>query len=229
MQLASNGERAEESKEKSTPASSAAAAAAASSASSDSAASSAAPSAMDQISHFLRTFALPRGEGLMAKSLSPSASTYEPDVRTDLWAKLKKDYIDGCGVADSIDVVVLGAWFGNGRKAGWFSPFLVGIYNPDTEEFESFAKVMSGFTDAVYRQFTEECKQIIIPTQPKDYRVNDALIPTVWFKPIKVWEIRGADLTISPVHTAANGMIHESRVNETSPGARQQIALRACC
>ena len=39
-------------------------------------------------------------------------STYEPDVRTFVWLKLKKDYIDGVG--DSIDVVPVGAWHGNG-------------------------------------------------------------------------------------------------------------------
>ena len=46
--------------------------------------------------------AIPRGEGLMAKSLS-GRSTCEPDVRTDQWCKLKKDYMGGCGVADAID------------------------------------------------------------------------------------------------------------------------------
>jgi DNA ligase-1 len=188
---------------------SAVAASASSSLSSDAVA--AAPSASEQIAEFMRTVAIPRGEGIMAKSLS-SHSTYEPDVRTDQWCKLKKDYMGGMGVADSIDVVIIGAWHGNGRKAGWLSPFLAAVYNPDNDEYESFAKIMTGFTDAVYKQFTEECLELAVPTPPRYYRVSESLRPTIWFKPKKVWEIRGADLTISPVHAAARGLVHESRV-----------------
>lgn len=171
----------------------------------------AAPSASEQIAEFMRTVAIPRGEGIMAKSLT-AHSTYEPDVRTDQWCKLKRDYMGGMGVADSIDVVIIGAWHGNGRKAGWLSPFLAAVYNPDNDEYESFAKIMTGFTDAVYKQFTEECMELAVPAPPRYYRVSDSLRPTIWFKPKKVWEIRGADLTISPVHAAARGLVHESRV-----------------
>jgi len=168
-------------------------------------------SATDILTQFLRTTALPRGEGIMAKSLS-SRSTYEPDVRTSEWAKLKKDALNnGMGVADSIDVAIIGAWWGNGRKAGWMSPFLAAVYNAETGEFESFCKLMSGFTDEVYKRLTAECLEHVIPTPPKNYRVSPALTPVMWFRPSKVWEIRGADLTISPVHAAARGLVHESR------------------
>lgn len=190
---------------------SAAVAASASSSSSVSDAIAASPSASEQIAEFMRAVAIPRGEGIMAKSLS-AHSTYEPDVRTDQWCKLKKDYMGGMGVADSIDVVIIGAWHGNGRKAGWLSPFLAAVYNPDNDEYESFAKIMTGFTDAMYRQLTEECMQLAVPSPPRYYRVSDSLRPTIWFKPQKVWEIRGADLTISPVHAAARGIVHENRV-----------------
>ena len=61
----------------------------------------------------------------MAKSLSPH-STYQPDIRTDQWVKCKRDYMQaGLGVGDSLDVVPIGAWYGNGRKAGWWSPVLL--------------------------------------------------------------------------------------------------------
>lgn len=39
---------------------------------------------------------------------------YEPSKRSDLWVKLKKDYIKG--LQDTLDLVPIGAWFGNGRK-----------------------------------------------------------------------------------------------------------------
>jgi DNA ligase-1 len=53
--------------------------------------------------------------------------------------QVKKDYLEGMG--DSLDLVVIGGWHGNGRKAGWFSPFLLACYNPDTECLETVCKV----------------------------------------------------------------------------------------
>ena len=46
----------------------------------------------------------------------------------------------------------IGAWHGNGRKVGWFSPFLLAAYDPDTEEFQSVCRCMSGYTDAFYAE-----------------------------------------------------------------------------
>lgn len=41
------------------------------------------------------------------------------------------------------------------------------------------------------------------------YRTHET--PSVWFDPCEVWEIKGADLTVSPVHQAALGMVHISK------------------
>ena len=64
-------------------------------------------------------------EGLVVKMLP---STYIPSrgsERSNSWGKLKKDYLEG--LADSFDLIPIGAYWGNGRKAGWFSPFLLGV------------------------------------------------------------------------------------------------------
>eukprot|EP00049_Salpingoeca_infusionum_P008797 m.144969 g.144969 ORF g.144969 m.144969 type:complete len:1801 (+) comp14135_c1_seq12:190-5592(+) len=132
-------------------------------------------------------------------------STYQPSKRCENWLKVKKDYVQG--ISDSLDLVVIGAWWGNGRKAGWFSPFLLACYNPDNQQYESVCKVMSGFTDEFYKEMTDYFKQKTIPSKRADYRVNDAMHPTVWFEATDVWEIKGANFTISPVHTAALGRI----------------------
>jgi DNA ligase-1 len=70
---------------------------------------------------------------------------------------------------------------------------------------------MSGFTDEVYKRLTAECLELVIPSPPKYYRVSEGMTPAMWFKPVKVWEIRGADLTVSPIHTAARGLVHAER------------------
>lgn len=91
-------------------------------------------------------------EGIMVKSLDVDAG-YSPSKRSDSWLKVKRDYVEGLG--DSLDLVPIGAWHGNGRKAGWFSPFLIACYEPDTQEFQSVCRVMSGFSDAFY---IESCR-----------------------------------------------------------------------
>ncbi|KAL0029207.1 hypothetical protein WJX79_003015 [Trebouxia sp. C0005] len=145
-------------------------------------------------------------EGLMLKALDVAAG-YQPSKRSDSWIKLKRDYCEG--LRDSLDLVVIGAWQGQGRKVKWFSPFLLAAWDPEAEEYQSVCRCMSGFTDAFYADATTRFKATAIPAKKPYYRTNES--PDVWFEPTEVWEIRGADLTISPVHKAAVGHIHPDR------------------
>jgi DNA ligase-1 len=72
----------------------------------------------------------------------------EPDKRTLGWCKVKKDYADG---SDSMDLVPIGAWHGNGRKAGWWSPILLALRNEDDGTLQAVCKCISGFTDQFYK------------------------------------------------------------------------------
>ena len=49
----------------------------------------------------------------------------------------------------------------------------------------------------------------ILSRKPPYYRTAE--VPDMWFSPELVWEIRGADFTVSPVHEAAIGLVHPSR------------------
>lgn len=146
-------------------------------------------------------------EGIMIKSLDIDAG-YSPSKRTDTWLKVKRDYVEGLN--DSLDLVPIGAWHGNGRKAGWYSPFLMACYNPDTEEFQSVCRVMSGFSDNFYKEMKEFFNEDkILSKKPPYYQTAE--LPDMWFTPELIWEIRGADFTVSPVHQAAIGLVHPSR------------------
>ena len=144
-------------------------------------------------------------EGVMLKRLDGDKSRYSPSKRSDCWLKLKKDYCEN--LRDSLDLVPIGAWFGQGRKAGWYSPFLLAVYDPETETYQSMCRCMSGFTDEFYRtrreNFGKPPSLIESGVKPPVYDTLEQ--PDVWFNPTEVWEIRGADLTLSPKHRAAAG------------------------
>ncbi|KAK7687060.1 hypothetical protein QCA50_009560 [Cerrena zonata] len=143
----------------------------------------------------------------------PLPATYEPDKRTSAWLKLKKDYVIGLG--DSLDLVPIGAWHGNGRKANWWSPILLALWDPDAGKLVAVCKCMSGFTDVFYKGLNERyplgsdtCAQEPCWDLECD---TGGLRPEVYFKPQEVWEIRGADVTISPVSKAAFGLVSKTR------------------
>ncbi|KZS98440.1 ATP-dependent DNA ligase [Sistotremastrum niveocremeum HHB9708] len=141
----------------------------------------------------------------------PLPATYEPDKRTLAWIKLKKDYVTGLG--DSLDVVPIGAWHGNGRKAAWWSPVLLGLWDEGQGRLVAVCKCMSGFSDAFYKALNERYpanSETCSPSPLWDVETG-GFSPSVYFKPMEVWEIRGADITQSPVSTAALGLVSQDR------------------
>ncbi|KAI0129155.1 DNA ligase I [Xylariales sp. AK1849] len=75
-------------------------------------------------------------------------ATYEPDKRLDSWLKVKKDYSSSF---DTLDLVPVAGWHGQGRKAKWWSPILLAVRNDETGQLEAVCKCISGFTDAFYK------------------------------------------------------------------------------
>lgn len=137
-------------------------------------------------------------EGLMVKLLS---STYEPSARSSNWLKLKKDYLSGVG--DLMDLVVLGGYFGKGKRTGFYGGFLLGCYNPDSGEYETACKIGTGFSDEMLKQLYERLHKIE-SKDPKSY-YQYGVEPDVWFEPQVVFEVLTADLSLSPVYKAGIG------------------------
>eukprot|EP00451_Oxyrrhis_marina_P001508 CAMPEP_0204257848 /NCGR_PEP_ID=MMETSP0468-20130131/4674_1 /ASSEMBLY_ACC=CAM_ASM_000383 /TAXON_ID=2969 /ORGANISM="Oxyrrhis marina" /LENGTH=743 /DNA_ID=CAMNT_0051232013 /DNA_START=16 /DNA_END=2247 /DNA_ORIENTATION=+ len=164
----------------------------------------------EEIAAFLNESIENSCEGLMIKALDVDAS-YEPSKRSLNWLKLKKDYLDNLG--DSVDLVPIAAWYGKGKRAGFFGAYLLACYNPEEEEFQTCCRVGTGLSDEALASHHAFFQDKIIPNKRTDYRIHDGgkEAPHVYFDACVVWECKGADLSISPVHTAAIGIKHESR------------------
>eukprot|EP01134_Creolimax_fragrantissima_P004545 CFRG4545T1 len=150
-------------------------------------------------------------EGLMIKTLYQDAS-YEIANRSKKWLKLKKDYIEDGGLGDSLDLVVIGAWFGQGKRTGWYAAYLLACYNVDEDEYQAICKVGTGMTNDFLKESNEFFKEHISQSGKKGYyRCTDTSKPDVWFEPVQVWEIKAADLSISPAYLAGVGEVHPTK------------------
>lgn len=150
-------------------------------------------------------------EGLMVKTLDDNAS-YEPSKRSLNWLKVKKDYIDGMGVCDSVDLVVIGGYHGRGKRTNVYGAYLMACYDPERDEFQSVCKVGTGFKDEDLIRLTEKMKQCLLPSKKKpiNFNVGDPLEPDDWFEASVVWELQAADLSKSSVHKGAIGRVDSS-------------------
>jgi DNA ligase 1 len=88
-------------------------------------------------------------EGVMVKTAS---SRYEAGRRGKAWRKVKPVL--------TLDLVVLGAEWGHGRRRGWLSNLHLGARDPDTGEFVMVGKTFKGLTDALLTWQTERFQAV---------------------------------------------------------------------
>ncbi|KAH8346950.1 hypothetical protein KR059_003456 [Drosophila kikkawai] len=153
-------------------------------------------------------------EGVVLKSPS---STYQPGKRN--WLKVKKDYLFNGKMADTADLVVLGAWYGSGKKGGVLSIFLMGCYDARDGLWKTVTKVHSGLDDSTNEEVHDALIKLTdradASRTPSWLLCKKSLVPDVLAKDpqqMPVWEITGAEFTKAEAHTASGISIRFPRI-----------------
>ena len=151
---------------------------------------------------FFETALAVGGEGLVAKALD---SKYEAGARGYQWIKFKKEY--AAAMKDTVDLVVVGAFAGRGKRAGTYGALLMAAYDKATDVFRTVCKLGSGFDDATLATLPQRLAAHRVPQRPA--RVDSKLVPDAWFEPALVLEVLGAEITLSPVHTGGQDLLRK--------------------
>jgi len=113
-------------------------------------------------------------EGLMAKRLD---SPYRPGRREKLWLKIKP--------AENLDLVIVAADWGYGRRTGWLSNYHLAAYNPRTDGFEVVGKTFKGLTDEEFELMTKKLLQLKLSDDGYTVRVKPEIVVEVAYNEIQ--------------------------------------------
>ena len=155
----------------------------------------------DSLDGFMENALAVGTEGLMIKS---GGGPYRAGSRGSMWLKFKPDY---SGVGDSLDLVVIRAFRGRGRRTGLYGALLLATYDRDADAFHSVCKVGTGFKDEDLERFHKTLSSMA--TDGPVARVESAMVPDAWFEPKAVIEVVAAEITLSPVHKCAMDAVRQ--------------------
>ncbi|KAK2066912.1 hypothetical protein P8C59_000690 [Phyllachora maydis] len=144
----------------------------------------------DEVEPALRKIMAEGGEGLVLKN---PGSAYRIRDRNDEWMKVKPEYMEEFG--ESIDCVIVGGFWGSGRRGGMLSSFMCGLRasqnhletGTNTEKLFSFCKVGGGFRAEDYREIKHLIGEKMVDWDkshpPTDYLEVGDERPDVWIRP----------------------------------------------
>lgn len=154
-----------------------------------------------EMDDFFREMLKEKYEGVIVKSLT---GEYQAGTRGWNWIKWKKDYVQEMG--DTLDLVIVGAFHGKGKRSGVYGALLCAAYNEKEDMFETVCKLGTGLTDEVLAELPERLAKYKLNHKPARLKVKREMEPDIWFEPTIVVEVLGAELTKSPFHTCGSGL-----------------------
>ncbi len=140
--------------------------------------------------------------GLEGAVIKKFDSPYQPGRKGWSWVKFKEEETAEAKLSDTIDAVVMGYWYGKGKRNQFgLGAFLIGIAGPE-ERILTLSKVGTGLSDDQWRELKRRTELLVTVNQPGSYIVNKALIPDVFIEPAIIVEVAADELTNSPTHSA---------------------------
>jgi DNA ligase-1 len=133
-------------------------------------------------------------EGLLAKDLN---SNYRAGRREFVWLKLKP-------TLETLDLVVVGAHYGRGKRAGFFGSYILAARDEESGRFKTVTRCGSGFTDDDLKDFTKMFKKIQLKKPHED--VDIEIECDAYFEPKIVFEVAYEEIQVSPEEKHTSGM-----------------------
>lgn len=114
-------------------------------------------------------------EGVMVKNLD---SKYQPGRRVGFWLKVKP-------IMETLDLMILGAEWGTGKRANWLSSYVLACYDSDTGEYLACGMMGTGLTDVQFKEMTEKLKPLIIEEAGRRVKIKPKVIVEVGYQEIQ--------------------------------------------
>src|SRR3989344_2070841 len=151
---------------------------------------------LEEVDKFFHKMLKAGQEGIMIKGMD---TEYQAGTRGWNWIKWKKEYAKD--MTDTVDLVIIGAMHGKGKRSGTYGALLCASYNEEEDIFESVTKLGTGLTDEMLSELPKKLKKYQVDKQPARVKISQVK-PDVWFEPKIVVEVLAAEVTISPSHAA---------------------------
>lgn len=96
-------------------------------------------------------------------------------------------------------------------RVGVYGAYLLAVYDDENETYQTISKLGTGFSEEQLQQLADSLRPHLLPGPKPYYQYGEGQAPDVWFDPVVVWEVKAADLSISPVHQAARGLVEDGK------------------
>lgn len=114
-------------------------------------------------------------EGVMAKKLD---AVYHAGLRVGYMYKIKP-------IMETLDVVIVGGTWGEGRRAKWLASFLLAVRDPETNKFLTIGRLGTGFTDEQFKEMTENLMELITREEGKEVEIRPSVVVEVAYEEIQ--------------------------------------------
>lgn len=141
-------------------------------------------------------------EGLEGAVIKKVDSHYQSGRKGWNWVKIKEEEGTSGKLKDTLDVVIMGYYFGRGKRSQFgIGALLAGVLGSDNT-VQTIAKIGTGLSEQQLAEFKVQCDELAVLEKPKTYQVHEMLVPDVWVSPSMVIEVAADEITKSPTHTA---------------------------